>query len=143
MSAPLDEAFRDLSVRFFREVKAIYGKDVSEEVMALLKDKLGHTWVNQVVYDVIADTFPAAPAFVLENPGPQKITVIKEVRAYTGMGLREAKDLVESAMDRAAPPAIVRMPDSINVEPDRAKQLALQFERNMAAAGARVRRHYG
>lgn len=143
MSSPLDETFRDLSVRFFREVKAIYGKDVSEEVMSLLKDKLGHTWVNQVVYDVVADTFPAAPAFVIEQAGPRKIEAIKEVRAYTGMGLKEAKDLVEQASDRAAPPAIVRMPDRHNIEPERAKQLAHQFELNMNAMGAKVRRFYG
>jgi large subunit ribosomal protein L7/L12 len=29
--------------------------------------------------------------------GDQKINVIKEVRAITGLGLKEAKDLVESA----------------------------------------------
>lgn len=34
---------------------------------------------------------------VLEDGGAQKIAVIKEVRALTNMGLKEAKDLVESA----------------------------------------------
>ena len=33
---------------------------------------------------------------VLENFGDKKITVIKVVRANTGLGLKEAKDLVES-----------------------------------------------
>ncbi|AHM03924.1 LSU ribosomal protein L7/L12 (P1/P2) [Roseibacterium elongatum DSM 19469] len=33
---------------------------------------------------------------VLKNAGAQKINVIKEVRAITGLGLKEAKDLVES-----------------------------------------------
>jgi len=32
---------------------------------------------------------------VLKNAGAQKINVIKEVRALTGLGLKEAKDLVE------------------------------------------------
>lgn len=34
---------------------------------------------------------------VLANSGANKINVIKEVRAITGLGLKEAKDLVEGA----------------------------------------------
>jgi large subunit ribosomal protein L7/L12 len=34
---------------------------------------------------------------VLEGPGDKKIQVIKEVRALTSLGLKEAKDLVDSA----------------------------------------------
>ncbi|MBX3060088.1 MAG: 50S ribosomal protein L7/L12 [Anaerolineae bacterium] len=50
---------------------------------------------------------PAAPAeeveeqtefnVILKDVGPKKINVIKEVRALTGLGLKEAKDLVETA----------------------------------------------
>jgi len=34
---------------------------------------------------------------ILENAGENKINVIKEVRAITGLGLKEAKDLVDGA----------------------------------------------
>ncbi len=34
---------------------------------------------------------------ILESAGDKKINVIKEVRTITGLGLKEAKDLVESA----------------------------------------------
>ena len=34
---------------------------------------------------------------ILESVGSQKIAVIKEVRAITGLGLKEAKDLVDGA----------------------------------------------
>jgi large subunit ribosomal protein L7/L12 len=45
---------------------------------------------------------PAAEAkteftVILANAGAKKIDVIKEVRAITGLGLKEAKDLVEGA----------------------------------------------
>ncbi|MDG2058064.1 MAG: 50S ribosomal protein L7/L12 [Tateyamaria sp.] len=33
---------------------------------------------------------------ILKSPGPSKINVIKEVRGLTGLGLKEAKDLVEA-----------------------------------------------
>ncbi len=42
---------------------------------------------------------------VLTDAGPNKINVIKEVRAITGLGLVEAKNLVEAvARSRKAPP---------------------------------------
>ena len=45
---------------------------------------------------------------VLKNAGASKINVIKEVRAITGLGLKEAKDLVEAggkAVKEGAPKA--------------------------------------
>jgi len=36
-------------------------------------------------------------AVILKSGGEKKINVIKEVRAITGLGLKEAKDLVEAA----------------------------------------------
>src|SRR5689334_11077512 len=51
-----------------------------------------------------AQTSQTAPAeekteftVVLANAGANKINVIKEIRAITGLGLKEAKDLVEGA----------------------------------------------
>ena len=61
------------------------------------------TTVNSVFSS--AGAAPAAPAaeekteftVVLAAVGEKKIEVIKEVRALTGLGLKEAKDLVEGA----------------------------------------------
>ncbi len=39
---------------------------------------------------------------VLKDPGKEKIKVIKEVRAITSLGLKEAKDLVEGAPKEVA-----------------------------------------
>jgi len=46
-----------------------------------------------------ADTTEEQTSFdvVLESPGEKKIQVIKVVRAHTSLGLKEAKDLVDSA----------------------------------------------
>ena len=41
---------------------------------------------------------------VLTEAGAQKINVIKEVRAITGLGLKEAKDLVEGLRSRSRKP---------------------------------------
>ena len=61
---------------------------------------------------------------VLEAAGEKKIQVIKEVRALTSLGLKEAKDLVE-----AAPKAILE-----KVKKDVAEKAKAQLE----AAGATV-----
>ncbi|MBP5788208.1 MAG: 50S ribosomal protein L7/L12, partial [Kiritimatiellae bacterium] len=60
----------------------------------------------------------------LTAAGAQKIAVIKEVRAITGLGLKEAKDLVEGA-----PKAVKE-----NVAKDEAEKIKKQLE----AAGATV-----
>jgi large subunit ribosomal protein L7/L12 len=60
----------------------------------------------------------------LKATGEKKVEVIKAVRAITGLGLKEAKDLVESA------PATVK--ESVN------KDDAAKFKKELEAAGATV-----
>ncbi len=52
---------------------------------------------------------------ILESAGSAKIAVIKEVRALTGLGLKEAKDLVDGA-----PKAVVEKVDQAAA--DKAKE---------------------
>ena len=72
---------------------------------------------------------PAAEAktefnVILKDAGAEKIKVIKEVRAITGLGLKEAKDLVEGA------PKAVK--EGIN------KAEAEEIMKKLEAAGAKV-----
>src|SRR5262249_20259264 len=64
--------------------------------------------------------FPAVPTAI----GEKKIEVIKEVRALTGLGLKEAKDLVEGAPK----------PVKEGVSKDEAEKIKAQLEK----AGAKV-----
>ena len=61
---------------------------------------------------------------VLASAGDKKIEVIKEVRAITGLGLKEAKDLVEGAPK----------PVKESVAKDEAEKLKAQLEK----AGAKI-----
>ena len=75
------------------------------ELSKLLEEKWGVSAAAPVA--VAAAGGAAAPAeaaeektefdVILTDAGAQKINVIKEVRAITGLGLKEAKDLVEGA----------------------------------------------
>ena len=47
--------------------------------------------------EAAADEGPSAYDAILKEVGSQKIQVIKEVRAITGLGLKEAKELVDGA----------------------------------------------
>ena len=72
---------------------------------------------------------PAAEAkteftVVLTNAGDKKINVIKEVRAITGLGLKEAKDLVEGAPK--------------DVKADVSKDEAEKIKKQLEDAGAKV-----
>ncbi len=74
------------------------------ELSKLLEEKWGVTAAAPVAVAAggaapAADVAEEKDAFdvVLTAAGDQKINVIKEVRAITGLGLKEAKDMVEGA----------------------------------------------
>jgi large subunit ribosomal protein L7/L12 len=75
------------------------------ELAKLLEEKWGVSAAAAVAVAAGPAAGAAAPAaeekteftVVLAAAGEKKIEVIKEVRALTGLGLKEAKDLVESA----------------------------------------------
>ncbi len=62
---------------------------------------------------------------VLEASGDNKINVIKEVRTITGLGLKEAKDLVDGAPK--------------NIKEGVAKKDAEEMKAKLEAAGAKVK----
>ncbi|MET4633659.1 MULTISPECIES: 50S ribosomal protein L7/L12 [Kaistia] len=100
------------------------------ELSKLLEEK----WGVSAAAPVAAAAAAAAPAAAVEEKtefdvilveaGANKINVIKEVRAITALGLKEAKDLVE-----AAPKAVKE-----GVSKDEAAKLKTQLE----GAGAKV-----
>src|SRR6187397_3282397 len=74
------------------------------ELSKMLEEKWGVSAAAAVAVAAAPGAAAAAPAedkteftVVLTAAGEKKIEVIKEVRALTGLGLKEAKDLVEGA----------------------------------------------
>jgi large subunit ribosomal protein L7/L12 len=75
----------------------------AQELKTILKDEYG---IEPAAGGAVMMAGPSAAAevaeeqtefdVVLKNAGASKINVIKEVRAITGLGLKEAKDLVEA-----------------------------------------------
>ena len=101
------------------------------ELSKLLEEKWGVSAAAPVAV-AAAGAAPAAAAaeekteftVVLADGGANKINVIKEVRAITGLGLKEAKDLVEGAPK--------------NVKEGVSKDDADKFKKQLEAAGAKV-----
>ncbi|TCP91200.1 LSU ribosomal protein L12P [Cricetibacter osteomyelitidis] len=110
-------------------IEAIASKSVSEivELIAAMEEKFG-------VSAAVAAAAPAAAAAAVEEKtefdvvlaaaGANKVAVIKAVRGATGLGLKEAKDLVESA------PAVLK--EGI------AKAEAEALKKELEEAGAQV-----
>ena len=100
------------------------------ELSKQLEEKWGVTAAAPVAAAPAGGT--AAPAgeeksefsVFLASAGDKKINVIKEVRAITGLGLKEAKDLVEAAPKE--------------VKGGVAKKEADEFKKKLEAAGAKV-----
>ena len=102
------------------------------ELSKLLEDKWGVTAAAPVAVAAAPAAGGDAPAeakdefnVILESVGDKKINVIKEVRAITGLGLTEAKALVE-----AAPKA---------VKEGAKKDEAEEIKKKLEAAGAKVK----
>ena len=101
------------------------------ELSKQLEEKWGVTAAAAVAAAPAAGTVGAAPAeekdeftIMLTAAGDKKINVIKEVRAVTALGLKEAKDLVEGA------PKEVK--SGVN------KKEAEEIKAKLEAAGAKV-----
>jgi large subunit ribosomal protein L7/L12 len=103
------------------------------EFVKLFEDTFGVTAAAPVA--VAAAGAPAAEAaeeeevsnevdVILDSAGDKKIQVIKEVRALTNLGLKEAKDLVE-----AAPKAVLEKVT---------REVAAKAKEQLEAAGAAV-----
>ncbi len=77
------------------------------ELAKMLEEKWGVSAAAPVAVAAAAPAAGAAPAaaaeeqteftVILASSGDKKINVIKEIRTITGLGLKEAKDLVEGA----------------------------------------------
>lgn len=89
-------------------IEQIAGLSVLElsQLVKALEDKFGVTAAAPMMMGAMpAAAAEAAPVeeaptsfnVILKDVGAQKIQVIKEVRALTGLGLKEAKDLVDGA----------------------------------------------
>ena len=101
------------------------------KLVKALEERLGVSAAAPVAVAAVAAAPAAAAAeektefdVVLASFGDNKVAVIKEVRAITGLGLKEAKDLVE-----AAPKAIKEA-----VSKEEADKIKAQLE----GAGAKV-----
>jgi large subunit ribosomal protein L7/L12 len=92
----------DKTSQIFEEIKTLTFLQTANLVKAF-EDEFGITAAAPVA--VAAAPVAAGPAeeevtevaVILKDAGGNKIAVLKEVRALTGLGLKEAKDLVDSA----------------------------------------------
>ena len=101
------------------------------ELAKMLEEKWGVSAAAPVAMMAAGAAAPAAAVeektefnVILTSVGAQKINVIKEVRAVTSLGLKEAKDLVEGA------PKAVK--EGVN------KEEAEKIKKQLEAAGATV-----
>lgn len=125
MAANLEKIVDDLSALTVME---------ASELSKLLEEKWGVSAAAPVAVAAGGAVAGAAPAeektefdVMLKGSGDKKINVIKEVRTITGLGLKEAKDLVEAS--DSAPKA---------VKEGVSKEEADKIKATLEAAGAAV-----
>ncbi|EIL87124.1 50S ribosomal protein L7/L12 [Rhodanobacter fulvus Jip2] len=111
-------------------VEAVAAKSLMEvmDLVKAIEEKFGVTAAAPVAVAGPAAAAPAAEAqtefdVVLKTAGAKKVDVIKAVRAITGLGLKEAKDLTEAG-------GVLKEGVS--------KEDAEKFKKDLEAAGATV-----
>jgi large subunit ribosomal protein L7/L12 len=111
-------------------VEAVAAKSLMEvmELVKAIEEKFGVSAAAPVAAAGPAAAAPAAEAqtefdVILKSAGAKKIDVIKAVRAITGLGLKEAKDLTEAG-------GVLKEAVS--------KDDAEKFKKDLEAAGATV-----
>jgi len=111
-------------------VEAVAAKSLMEvmDLVKAIEEKFGVTAAAPVAVAGPAAAAPAAEAqtefdVILKNAGAKKVDVIKAVRAITGLGLKEAKDLTEAG-------GVLKEAVS--------KEDAEKFKKELEAAGATV-----
>lgn len=114
--------------QFVSYIEGLTIQDLSKLVKAL-EERLGVSAAAPVAVAAAGAAAPAAEEktefdVVLADAGAQKIPVIKAVRELTGLGLKEAKDMVDGA-----PKAI-----KTGVSKEEAEQIKAKLE----AAGAKI-----
>ncbi|GGD21067.1 50S ribosomal protein L7/L12 [Nocardioides daphniae] len=94
-TAELLDAFKEMTLielsEFVKEFEDTFGVTAAAPVAVAAAPAAGGAAGGEAAEE--KDEFDV----VLEAAGDKKINVIKEVRALTGLGLKEAKELVESA----------------------------------------------
>ncbi len=122
-----EETKVEVSAEMGKIISAVENMTVLElsKLVKALEDRLGVSAAAPVAVAAAAPAAAAAAAeektefdVILTSFGEKKVGVIKEVRALTGLGLKDAKDLVE-----AAPKAIKE-----GVAKDEAEKIKAQLE---------------
>ncbi len=111
-------------------VEAVAAKSLMEvmDLVKAIEEKFGVSAAAPVAAAGPAAAAPVAEAqtefdVILKNAGAKKVDVIKAVRAITGLGLKEAKDLTEAG-------GVLKEAVS--------KEDAEKFKKDLEAAGATV-----
>ena len=111
-------------------VEAVAAKSLMEvmDLVKAIEEKFGVSAAAPVAVAGPAAAAPVAEAqtefdVILKNAGAKKVDVIKAVRAITGLGLKEAKDLTEAG-------GVLKEAVS--------KEDAEKFKKDLEAAGATV-----
>ena len=111
-------------------VEAVAAKSLMEvmDLVKAIEEKFGVTAAAPIAVAGPAAAAPAAEAqtefdVILKSAGAKKVDVIKAVRAITGLGLKEAKDLTEAG-------GVLKEAVS--------KEDAEKFKKDLEAAGATV-----
>lgn len=81
---------------FLRALSSVAGAELTHEMWSQLADVVSPVYSQQMLIYLLTGEAPGG-LVTLTGAGPRKIEIIKTIRSHTSLGLKECKDIVDSA----------------------------------------------
>ena len=128
----ITDPVRRASVNWILAMQKQYGQEMGLKCFDVMRQTFGEDLVGAVMFGILSGKNFHSEITIRWNGDPNRrvIEAIKEIRHITGMGLREAKDVVDKALDSNS-----TFPLSFEMRKDENTNVLDRALRNIEAAG--------
>ena len=90
-------------IQFIRAITECYGTDTGMKMWETMADTIDPDVKGQIFFAMITGEYQnklrCSVNYAVYSLNPDKVRMIKEIRTWTGLGLKEAKDMADDMID--------------------------------------------
>lgn len=115
----ITDRVRRTSINWVLTMQKEYGQEMGLRCFDAMRAAFGEDLVGAVMFGILSGVRGETLTLSVRDPNYRKIESIKTVRHLTGLGLKEAKDIVEAAVFKPVTVSVI----ATFLEPDNDRQL--------------------
>jgi len=115
----ITDRVRRASINWVLAMQKEYGQEMGLKCFDAMRSTFGEDLVGAVMFGILSGVRGDSLTLSVRDPNYRKIESIKTVRHLTGLGLKEAKDIVEAAVFKPVTVSVI----ATFLEPDNDRQL--------------------